>query len=81
MAVGIQGGKIKTRRIADVQRVFNQCKRPAAAAEYNHLRVQLEDGAEVHLMFTDNELQRAMDRAKKNPEDCPKVSVLRDLFD
>ena len=81
MAKGIKGNAIKAKRIADVQKVLNTLKHPAAAEKYNHIRVQLEDGKEVHLLFTDSEMQRAMDRAKKNPEDCPKVSLLRDIFD
>jgi hypothetical protein len=81
MAVGHKGNKIKAKRIADVQKVLNTLKHPAAAEKYNHIRVQLEDGKEVHLLFTDAEMQKALDRAKKNPEDCPNVSLLRDIFD
>jgi hypothetical protein len=81
MATGLKGNKIKAKRIADVQKVLNKLPHPAAAAKYNHIRVQLEDGKEVHLLFTDSEMQKAIDRAKKNPEDCPDVSLLRDIFD
>ena len=81
MAVGLKGNKIKAKRIADLQKVLNQAKHPAAAAKYNHIRVQLEDGKEVHMLFTDSEIQKAVDRAKKNPEDCPSLSVFRDIFD
>lgn len=81
MAKGIKGNVIKAKRIADVQSVLNQCKHPAAAEKYNHFRIQLEDGKEHHVMLTDKELLKGIERAKKNPEDCPKVSVLRDIFD
>jgi hypothetical protein len=81
MAISMSGNKIKAKRIADVQKVFNQCKHPASAAEYNHFRIQLEDGTEVHVMLTDKELLRGVERAKKNPEDCPEVTILRDIFD
>lgn len=81
MAKGIKGNKIKAKRIADVQTVLNTCKRPAAAAKYNHFRIQLEDGTEHHVMLTDKELLKGLERAKKNPEDCPEVSVLRDILD
>jgi len=81
MAKGIKGSKIKAKRIADVQTVLNQCKHPAAAAKYNHFRIQLEDGTEHHVMLTDKELIKGLQRAKKNPEDCPDVSVLRDVLD
>jgi hypothetical protein len=81
MAKGIEGSKIKAKRIADVQTVLNTCKRPAAAAKYNHFRIQLEDGKEYHVMLTDNELMKGLERAKKNPEDCPDVSLIRDILD
>lgn len=81
MAKGIKGNTIKAKRIADMQTVVNQLKHPAAAAKYNHVRIQLEDGKEVHLLFTDAEVKKALDRAKKNPEDCPKASLFRDIFD
>lgn len=81
MAKGLKGNKIKAKRIADVQKVLNQVAHPAAAAKYNHIRVQFEDGKEAHLLFTDGEMEKALARAKKNPEDCPNVSVFRDIFD
>lgn len=81
MAKGLKGNKIKAKRIADVQKVLNTCKHPAAAAKYNHFRIQLEDGTEHHVMLTDSELLKGLDRAKKNPEDCPDVSVIRDILD
>jgi len=81
MAKGLKGTTIKAKRIADMQSVVNQLKHPAAAAKYNHVRVQLEDGSEVHMLFTDTEVKKAVARAKKNPEDCPKASLFRDIFD
>lgn len=81
MAKGLKGNKIKAKRIADMQTVVNNLAHPAAAAKYNHVRVQLEDGKEVHLLFTDSEVKKALDRAKKNPEDCPSVSLFRDILD
>ena len=74
-------GKVKAKRIGDMQKVDNREKKPSAADVYNHIRVQLDDGTEVHMLFTDNEMRRAIDRAKKNPEDLPKVSWLRDVLD
>jgi len=81
MAKGLKGTTIKAKRIADMQTVVNQLAHPAAAAKYNHVRIQLEDGKEVHLLFTDSEVKKALDRVKKNPEDCPKTSLFRDIFD
>ena len=81
MATGLKGNKIKAKRIADLQKVLNQAVHPAAAAKYNHIRVQFEDGKEEHLLFTDSEIKKALERARKNPEDCPPLSVFRDIFD
>lgn len=67
-------------RIADLQKVVNQKKLPAAAVEYNHIRVDLEN-KNIHLLFTDNEIKDALARAGKNPEDLPKVSWIRDILD
>jgi hypothetical protein len=81
MAKSLSGKSVKAKRMGDVQVVDNQAKKPAAAPWYNFLRVQLETGKEVRVLLTDGELRRGMERAEKNPEDCPKVSVVRDLFD
>jgi hypothetical protein len=81
MAKGLKGNKIKAKRIADLQKVLNTLPHPKAASEYNHVRVQLDNGKEVHMLFTDNEVKRAIARAEKNPEDCPKVSIFRDILD
>ena len=67
-------------RIADLQKVINQKKLPAAAATYNHIRVDFKD-LDVHLLFTDNDIKDALKRAEKNPEDLPKVNWIRDILD
>ncbi|HOS17495.1 MAG TPA: hypothetical protein PKX15_10840 [Bacteroidales bacterium] len=72
---------MKAKRLGDLQRVINQNPHWAALKEYNHIRVQFPNGKEKHLLFTDKEIQRAIDRANKNPEDLPKVSWVRDFFD
>jgi hypothetical protein len=71
----------KAKRIGDIKTVKNTKKHWAANSQYSHLRAQFTDGYEVHLLFTDAEIKRAIERAKKNPEDCPRVSWLRDLLD
>jgi len=81
MAEGLKGNVIKAKRIADMQKVLNKLAHPKAAASYNHVRVQVDGNKEIHLLFTDAEVKRAMERAQKNPEDCPKVSIFRDIFD
>jgi hypothetical protein len=82
MAKDTKGNVIKAKRIGDLQKVKNLgAEKSAAALEYSHLRVQTPDGREVSLLFTDHEIQRAAQRARKNPEDLPATSWLRDAFD
>jgi hypothetical protein len=69
------------KRIGDLQDVENTNRHKSANHVYNFIRVQLQDGREIPLLFTDNEIKRAKVRAEKNPEDLPKVSKLKDLFD
>lgn len=69
------------KRIGDIQQVDNTKKHFAANSKYNFIRVQLPSGKEVELLFTDKEIQRAIDRASKNPEDLPQTSKFRNLFD
>jgi hypothetical protein len=73
--------KLRAKRLGDMQRVFNKNPHWAALAEYNHIRVQFPCGEERSLLFTDKEVQRALERAEKNPEDLPSVSWLRDIID
>jgi hypothetical protein len=72
---------MNAKRIGDVQVVTNTKKHFAANDRYNFIRVQLPDGKEIPLLFTDYEIQLGMKRAAKNPEDLPRVSKLRNLFD
>lgn len=81
MAKNVQGQKVKAKRIGDLQEVANKNPIGPAAAKYNHIRVQLSDGKELSLLFTDNEILRAKYRAERNPEDVPSVSWLRDILD
>lgn len=71
----------KAKRIGDLQTVDNTQAHRAAASKYNYIRIQLEDGREIPLLFTDKEIQRAKERAEKNPEDLPKVGALKNFLD
>lgn len=73
--------KIKAKRIGDIQPVENKDKHFAANSKYNYIRVQDETKTELHLLFTDNEIKRAKERANKNTEDLPEVSWIRNIFD
>jgi hypothetical protein len=72
---------MKAKRLGDLQVVDNENPHWKAASKYNHLRVQFPDGEEKSLLFTDKEIQNALNRASKNPEDILKVSWVRELFD
>lgn len=76
-----KGKPVKAKRLGDLQKVSNQKPKFGANLEYNYIRVQFADGSEVNLLFTDNEIKRAQERAAKNPEDLPKVSLFRDIWD
>ena len=69
------------KRMGDVVSVENTERRFGAAPVYLYLRVQLETGEEVPLLFTDFEMVQAMNRAKANTEDLPKVSWVRNILD
>lgn len=69
------------KRIGDVLVIENTNKITNADGEYYYIRVQMPDGTELPLMFTDYEFNVAIERAKKNTEDIPEVSWLRDILD
>ena len=69
------------KRIGDVVTVENKDRKFGSTLNYHYVRVQLESGREVPLLFTDNEIAEAERRADANPEDLPKVSWLRNLID
>lgn len=81
MSASRKGKVVKAKRIGDIQKVDNQKPKFGANLKYNFIRVQFPDGSEVNLLFTDKEIQRAQERAAKNPEDLPKVSLFRDIWD
>lgn len=68
-------------RIGDITEVENKIKHFAANSTYNHIRVQFPDGVERSLLFTKKELEKAYERALKNPEDVLPVSWIRDILD
>ena len=81
MSMCISKRRIRAKRLGDVTEVLNKKPHHKAAAEYNHIRVQLDNGIEKHLLFTDHQLTRAFYRAQKNPEDLPKTMWIHDLID
>lgn len=71
----------KTKKIGDLQKILNKNPQWVSLTEYNHIRIQFPDGKEKSLLLTDKEIQRALDRAEKSPEDLPKVSWIRNIVD
>jgi hypothetical protein len=72
---------VLAKRIADLTSVKNKNPHHKAAKKYNHLRVEMEDRSEHHLLFTDFQIKRAIQRAEKNPEDLPKIGWLLDILE
>lgn len=72
---------MESKRIGDVLIVENTNKITNADSEYYYIRVQMPNGEEIPLMFTDVEFKVGIDRALKNTEDLPKVSWLKNLLD
>lgn len=70
-----------SKRIGDVLLVENTNKITNADSEYYYIRVQMPNGEEIPLMFTDAEFKEGINRALKNTEDVPKVSWLRNFID
>jgi len=80
MNVNITNRRVTAKRIGDVEKRKNKERKFAAAEKYNHLRVQFPGGEERHLLFTDWQINLGYKRAKKNIEDLPKVSWIRDII-
>jgi len=61
------------------EKVENKDRKFGAALEYYPIQVILENGDETWAMFTQDEIDRAMERAAKNKEDIPQ-SVWEKVF-
>jgi len=64
--------------------VRNRERRAFSTAKYGYLAVWVEDSNgknERCILLTPFELSRAEERARKNPEDCPKKGIITDLID
>lgn len=72
---------MKAKRIGDIVTVENKDRKFAAAPKYNYFRLQKEDGEEIELLATDEDMRRMQERANKNREDLPEIGWLRDLVD
>ena len=81
MVISVTGKQVTAKRLADMVVVDNTERKTSSAYQYNYLRVQFPDGSEKQLLLTDSAVKKAVDRANKNPEDCPKATWLRDVLD
>lgn len=71
-------------RIGDAVLIENMSKKFGANKTYYLVRLQMPDGEEVDAMFTEDQIDTAIDRAKANPEDVPKNTIIdkvRDALD
>lgn len=74
--------KDKKIRAGRLQKVENKNRRFGSALEYLALWVEDSNGKnERCLLFTEDEITKAAERAAKNPEDLTKKSWLTDLLD
>lgn len=63
-------------------KVDNTDRKFGSALSYIAVQVEDEDGGnERCILFTEDEIQKAHDRAKKNPEDLTKKGFFTNLFD
>jgi|TARA_R100000152_G_C6700049_1_gene129766 hypothetical protein len=70
--------KVKQGRIIEVE---NKSRKFGANSKYFAIWTENSDKKEICLLFTENQLTTAKERADKNPEDIPKKGFFTDLFD
>jgi hypothetical protein len=71
MAASPEGKEIKAGDLGEVVEVKTEGKKGSKNTKFLHVRVTLQSGEEKDLLFTEHEIKRAIDRAKKNPKDVP----------
>jgi hypothetical protein len=69
------------KRIGDLQEVTNKGRKFGSALKYFYVRLQSPNGEEKEYLFTENEVLKAEQRARINPEDLLKISKIRDFVD
>lgn len=69
--------------LGHLSRVENKSRKFGADSSYVHVEVYLPEKDEVsHLLLTEHEFQRALNRAAANPEDFPQeTGVVSRIFD
>lgn len=83
MAISTTGRVVRAKRKNELRRVEALQNSIASPLDYNHLRVQLSDGSDRHLLFTDAQIVRAAERAAAsaaNGNPLPKLTWVRELW-
>lgn len=81
MALYSIGNKdIFLKRAAVLDKIKNKDKKINEAKKYNHIIVQFSNNVKKDLLFTDNQIKKAMYRANHNLEDLPNNSWFRDFI-
>ena len=68
-------------KMGHFKRIENTERDGRENAFYFEGKIQLEDGSEHHIMLTDRQMENAINRGIKNPEDVRPDGFLSDLFD
>jgi hypothetical protein len=80
MAYDMTGKEVYAQRRCEMIEVENKNPKLNAALKYNHVRIEFPDGCERSLLFTDNEVKKAIYTAIQNVEDLPTYGWLRETF-
>ena len=68
-------------RMGKLIRVVNKGRKAGANLTYLLTKIQDENGYEFYALFTDHQIDVALARAEKNPEDVVQTTWLRDMLD
>ena len=68
-------------RMGKLVRVPNKAKKFGANASYLLTKLQRPKGSEVYALFTDHQIEVALQRARRNPEDLLETAKLMNLVD
>lgn len=60
--------------------VDNKGREFGSALEYYPIRIEDENGTVYNALFTKSQLDKAMARADRNPEDVPNITVWESIF-
>jgi len=60
--------------------VDNKDRKFGSTLEYYPVRIESNDGHIVNALFTNSQLDKAIFRANKNPEDVPELTIWESIF-